>query len=290
MTATLIFASSCLALTGQIFTSAFSSGSVIRKHDNIHVVRERRCSLFVPALSPPPLPLVTDPISSSTSLSAIREATFGMGCFWEPAESLLKKPGILATTVGYTGAPPKKKAPTYDAVCFGNYWVEGVRVAYDDELVSYDQVLDYFFQLQKPGYSRQYASVVFANDATEVKQATQWKKERIAKQSDNKISPYEIVEIEPVSPFYKAEEYHQRYWEKQRLRYLIAIALIAGESGAYNDFFDGALGRSEVFGLPFDSICGGVFFVGAAWMLLERLLAGEVKELEQGDLTAAAGD
>lgn len=270
MTPTLAVAIICLALTGQIFTSAFSSGLVTRKHT--------KSSASV--LSSP---LATVPISSATSLSAIREATFGMGCFWEPAESLLKQPGILATTVGYTGAPPNKKPPTYDAVCFGNDWVEGVRVAYDDELVSYDQVLDYFFQLQKPGYSRQYASVVFANDAKEEKQAAQWKKERIANKSDGNLV-YETVEIEPSSPFYKAEEYHQRYWEKQRLRYVIAIALIAGESGAYNDFFGGVLGRAELFGLSFDSICGGAFFVGAAWVLLERLIAGDVKQLEKGDL------
>ena len=54
------------------------------------------------------------------SLSATKEATFGMGCFWEPAESLLKQPGVLATTVGYTGAPVNKPPPTYDSVCFGN--------------------------------------------------------------------------------------------------------------------------------------------------------------------------
>ena len=43
---------------------------------------------------------------------AVKEATFGMGCFWEPAESLLKRPGILATNVGYAGAPPGKPPPT----------------------------------------------------------------------------------------------------------------------------------------------------------------------------------
>ncbi|KAL7542859.1 hypothetical protein ACHAXR_012163 [Thalassiosira sp. AJA248-18] len=209
-----------------------------------------------------------------------------MGCFWEPAESLLKQPGVLATTVGYTGAPPNKKAPTYDSVCFGNDWVEAVRVAYDDELVSYDQLLDYFFQYQKPklGY-RQYASVIFANDANEEQEANKWKTERAAsKQTRDDNLPYDIVQIEQSSPFYKAEEYHQRYWEKQRLRFLIGFLLIAGESGAYNKF----LGGVEVFGLSFDSVCGAVFLVGAAWMLLERAVARDVKELNQGDLMAMA--
>lgn len=227
---------------------------------------------------------------SSTFLSAVREATFGMGCFWEPAESLLKQPGILGTTVGYTGAPPNKPPPTYDSVCFGKDWVEAVRVAYDDELVSYDQVLDYFFEFQKPGYSRQYASVIFTNDAAEEKEANQWKKASAAKQRerDSNLS-YDIVEIEQLSPFYKAEEYHQRYWEKQRLRFLIGFALIAGESGAYDSFLAGALGnREQLFGLSFDSIFGAVFLIGAAWTLLERLVARDVKEMKQGDFMAMA--
>ena len=220
---------------------------------------------------------------SITSLSAVREATFGMGCFWEPAESLLKQPGILGTTVGYTGAPPNKPPPTYDSVCFGKDWVEAVRVAYDDEVVSYDQVLDYFFKFQKPAYTRQYASVIFANDAAEEKEANQWKKASATKQLDSNLS-YDIVEIEKSSPFYKAEEYHQRYWEKQRLRFLIGFALIAGESGAYDNFLAGALGnREQLFGLSFDSIFGAVFLIGAAWTLLERLVARDVKELGQGD-------
>ena len=115
----------------------------------------------------------------------------------------------------------------------------------------------------------------------EEKEAEQWKKERL---EDNRS--YDIVQIEQASPFYKAEEYHQRYWEKQRLRFVIGAALIAGESGAYDAFFDGALGNMEVFGLSFDSACGALFLVGAAWMILERLVARDVRELKTGDLTA----
>jgi len=222
-------------------------------------------------------------VGSSTSLLAVKEATFGMGCFWEPAESLLKEPGILATTVGYTGAPANKPPPTYDAVCFGTDWVEGVRVAYDDELVTYDQVLDYFFQYQKPAYARQYASVIFTNDAKEEKEATQWKKANAGKQSDTNFS-YDIVEIEQSSPFYRAEEYHQRYWEKQRLRFLIGFALIAGESGVFNKYLVQAFGDVQPFGLSFDSIFGAVFLAGAAWMLLERLVARDVREMKQGEM------
>lgn len=222
--------------------------------------------------------------TAGTSLSAVREATFGMGCFWEPAESLLKKPGVVATTVGYTGAPPNKPVPTYDSVCFGNDWVEGVRVAYDDDVCDYGQLLDHFYECQKPGYSRQYASVVFCNDAEEEKMATQWKKDR----ASNNLA-YDIVQIEPVSSFYRAEEYHQRYWEKQRFRYLIGLLLIGGESGAFDKYLSGFLGSTDLFGVSFDTVFGGAFLAGAGWMLLERAVSGkDVRELKQGDLAATA--
>ena len=225
---------------------------------------------------------------------AVKEATFGMGCFWEPAESLLKRPGILATNVGYAGAPPGKPPPTYDTVCFGNDWVEAVRVAYDDEALTYRELLDYFFEYQKPGYKRQYASVIFAGDQSEAKEAKRWKEERskevmlTTKRKDG-VS-YDIIEIEPNSSFYRAEEYHQRYWEKQRLRGLLAVILIAGESGVYNKYVERFMGLNTVelvFGMSFDGVCGAVFLAGAAWMLIERLVARNVRELKPGDLIAA---
>ncbi|KAL3778583.1 hypothetical protein ACHAW5_007038 [Stephanodiscus triporus] len=231
---------------------------------------------------------------------AVREATFGMGCFWEPAESLLRRPGVLATAVGYAGAPPGKPAPTYDDVCFGNDWVEAVRVAYDDEKLSYAELLDYFFECQKPGYKRQYASVVFANDGVEARDARSWKEERsrassaLSKRRDgdadgSKITSYDIVNIEPATVFYRAEEYHQRYWEKFRLRGLIGIVLLAGESGVYNDFVYKMAGNDnvELFGLSFDGVCGALFLAGAGWMLLERLVVRNVRELKPGDLICA---
>jgi len=224
-----------------------------------------------------------------SSLNAIKEATFGMGCFWEPAESLLKHPGVLATTVGYTGAPPNKPPPSYDTVCFGNDYVEAVRVVYDDTILDYTTLLDEFFDAQKPGLSRQYASIVFVDDtkSSEQQQAMEWKSTNVktkVKRSDN--LPYEIVEIEPLSKFYRAEEYHQRYWEKQRLRAAIAVVLLAGSSGAFDDLGGGAIGQFEVGGFAFDTICNGVFLVGAAWMILERLIARDVRELRSGDLIA----
>ena len=142
--------------------------------------------------------------------------------------------------------------------------------------------------------SRQYASIVFVDDTDDSsgeqqqrQQAMEWKNTNIktkVKRSDN--LPYEIVEIEPLSKFYRAEEYHQRYWEKQRLRAALGVLLIAGSSGAYDDLGGGVIGQLEVGGFGFDTICNGVFLVGAAWMIVERLIARDVRELRSGDLIA----
>ena len=218
-----------------------------------------------------------------------------MGCFWEPSETLARQDGVLATTVGYTGAPPNKPRPLYDNVCFGNDWVEAVRVVYDDEVISYDTLLDDFYQYQKPAYSRQYASVIFTNDSNEEKDAKEWKKGRASKQQTdddddskkkNQLS-YDIVNIEPSSTFYKAEEYHQRYWEKFRIKADIAVLLIAAESGVFDKIRIGSsvvLGDFQLFDFSFDTICGALFLAGAVWTLLERAIARDVIELKGGDL------
>ncbi|KAL7429452.1 hypothetical protein ACHAXM_001718, partial [Skeletonema potamos] len=218
-------------------------------------------------------------------------------CFWEPAESLLQQPGVLSTTVGYTGAPPNKPPPTYDTVCFGNDYVEAVRVVYDDDIINYTTLLDKFFEFQKPGMSRQYSSIIFVpnneDENVEKEEAIKWKSTAILqtkgkqqRNGDNTILPYDIVQIEPLSPFYRAEEYHQSYWKKQRGRAILAILLLAGSSGAYDDLLGGgAMERIEVVtGYSFDTICNAVFLIGAAWMILERLIVRDVRELKSGDL------
>jgi hypothetical protein len=149
--------------------------------------------------------------------------------------------------------------------------------------------LDKFFEFQKPGLSRQYASIIFANDNTdEQNEATKWKvtamKTNGKRTGDN--LPYEIVQIEPLSSFYRAEEYHQSYWKKQRGRAVLAVLLLAGSSGAYDDIGGGVfINKLEVMsGYDFDTICNAVFLIGAAWMILERLVVRDVRELKSGDL------
>lgn len=171
-------------------------------------------------------------------------------------------------------------------------------MVYDDDVIGYTDLLDEFMEAQKPGMSRQYASIVFVDDSSnnsssseEQQQATEWRNNAIQTkvQRPRDKLPYEIVEIEPLTKFYRAEEYHQRYWEKQRLRAAIGALLIAGVSGAFDDLGGGAVGNFELWagsGLGFDSVCNVVFLVGAAWMILERLVVRDVRELRSGDLIA----
>ena len=74
-----------------------------------------------------------------------RTATLGLGCFWEPSETLLKLDGVVDTRCGYAGAAFPDAKPDYNSVCGGDGNVECVRVTYDEARVSYEDVLDAAF-------------------------------------------------------------------------------------------------------------------------------------------------
>ena len=180
-------------------------------------------------------PAVTRPLAPP--VSAMKEATFGMGCFWKPSEELLKVPGVVDTVVGYTGKKGTTTAPNYEMVCFSRDWVEGVRVQYDDDVLSYDELLDSFFEFQEPnvGGSRQYASFIFPHDGEQAEQAQGWldaNKNRVR----NDGLPASFTEIEPLTDFWRAESYHQRYWEKQRPRFALFVALTAVSAGFLDEY------------------------------------------------------
>ena len=149
---------------------------------------------------------------------------------------MLKVPGVIDTVVGYTGVPNVDKPPTYDQVCFSrNKWVEGVRVYYDDDLVSYQELLDAFFEAQEPKWqSRQYSSFIFPHDEEQQAIAEKWlalASNRI--RSDGVTTAWTTVE--PVQPFFKAENYHQRYWQKTRPRIAAMIGLLLISTGILDD-------------------------------------------------------
>lgn len=147
-----------------------------------------------------------------------KRATFAAGCFWG-VESLFRKvPGVVDVIVGYTGGSIEN--PTYEEVCTGKTGhAEAVEIQYDPEQVNYERLLEVFWNNHNPttlnrqgaDIGPQYRSVIFYHDK-EQKQQAQASKESLVR---SKIWKNPIVtEIAPVQTFYKAEEYHQGYFEK----------------------------------------------------------------------------
>ena len=211
---------------------------------------------------------------TSVPRSAIKEATFGMGCFWEPSEALLKVDGVVDTVVGYTGNPEATRAPTYDSVCFGRQWVEAVRVTYDDEKISYSDLLDEAWKAQKAKIgSRQYSSIIFPHSDEQDATAREWMENRNENSQDSVTPAMMWTTIEPQSTFYQAEGYHQNYWQKQRPRFAAIIALLAISSGVLDSVTPEPLQQTVA-----TAANTGVLAV-ALWQLLERKLDAKVVKL-----------
>ena len=153
-----------------------------------------------------------------------RTATLGLGCFWEPSETLLKLDGVVDTRCGYAGAAFPDAKPDYNSVCGGDGNVECVRVTYDSSVVDYEAVLDAAFAASKPVLgSRQYAPIVFAADEEEAERAAAW----VAKggKRDDGLERRQFS-VETTDTFWLAEGYHQEYWQKWRPRYAALFALV----------------------------------------------------------------
>jgi peptide-methionine (S)-S-oxide reductase len=149
------------------------------------------------------------------------KALFGAGCFWGVEAAFRQVEGVLATAVGYSGG--RLENPTYENVCSGKTGhAEVVEVEYDPSKVSYEQLLDVFWEnhdpttlnRQGPDVGEQYRSAIFFL-APEQEAAARASKERLEKSGRYK-RPI-VTEITPASKFYRAEEYHQRYLEKHGL-------------------------------------------------------------------------
>jgi peptide-methionine (S)-S-oxide reductase len=145
-------------------------------------------------------------------------ATFAAGCFWGVENTFRKLAGVTSTTVGYTGGHYEN--PTYEDVCSGlTGHAEAAEVVYDPSQVSYDKLLDVFWSLHDPTqYNRQgadigcqYRSAVFYHNA-EQEQAARLSKARLEK--SGRCRSAIVTQIGPASRFYKAEDYHQQYFEK----------------------------------------------------------------------------
>lgn len=146
-------------------------------------------------------------------------ATFGAGCFWGVESFFREVPGVIDAVAGYAGG--RTKNPTYKDVCSDRTGhAEVVQVTFDPQKVSYDKLLDVFFQnhdptqmnRQGPDVGTQYRSVIFTN-SPEQERAARAKKEALAGRFRRPI----VTSIEPAPAFWRAEEYHQRYLEKNGL-------------------------------------------------------------------------
>jgi len=147
-----------------------------------------------------------------------KHATFAAGCFWGVEETFRHVPGVLATSVGYTGGSTKN--PSYKDVCTGlTGHAEAVMVTYDPDQVTYEELLDAFWSShdpttkdrQGPDIGTQYRSAIFYSDADQEKAA----KASLKEIQDRKLFPAKVVtEIVAAGTFYNAEDYHQQYFAK----------------------------------------------------------------------------
>ena len=166
---------------------------------------------------------------SSVALRATKSATLGLGCFWEPSEKLLETDGVRATACGYAGAEFPDARPSYASVCGGDGNVEAVRIDYDDAETSYECVLDAAFAAAKPSPgARQYAPVIFCADDAEAARASAWVAAGGAR--DDGL-PRSAFAVETAKPFWRAESYHQEYWQRYRPRVAAVLVFVALQFG-----------------------------------------------------------
>ena len=151
----------------------------------------------------------------------MEKATFGAGCFWGVEATFRSIPGVVSTLVGYCGG--KTDNPTYKDVCTDTTGhAEVVEITFDPAQLPYEQLLETFWKLhdpttpnrQGPDVGSQYRSVIFFHSPAQEAAA------RVAREQLDKSGKFRnpvVTQIVPAAPFYKAEDYHQRYLEKRGL-------------------------------------------------------------------------
>jgi peptide-methionine (S)-S-oxide reductase len=150
----------------------------------------------------------------------MKEAIFGAGCFWGVEAKFRTVKGVIDTEVGYTGGITTN--PTYKDVCTDKTGhAEVVKVRYDPSVISYEELLELFWDIHNPttfnrqgwDVGTQYRSAIFYLDE-EQRLVAEKLKAKLDK--SGKYKKPIVTEIVPAKEFYRAEEYHQRYHEKNK--------------------------------------------------------------------------
>ena len=148
----------------------------------------------------------------------MKKCTLALGCFWKPEENFKNKPGIIETEVGYAGGLSDKV--TYEEVCTGETGhAEVVRLIFDEKIISFKKILDLFFKMhdptqkdmQYPDVGTQYRSEIFYEDDIQKAEA-----EEILEIFNTQLNGKIQTNISQLKNYCKAEEYHQKYLEKNR--------------------------------------------------------------------------
>ena len=137
------------------------------------------------------------------------------GCFWGVQKYFDQFDGVLATEVGYANGP--EEAPSYRDVCNSSGHAETVKVDYDPEVISLTELLGYYFMVidplsvNKQGNDRgiQYRTGIYYTDESQLPEI-----KAVYKEQEEKAGAKLAVEMEPLKNFYTAEEYHQKYLDK----------------------------------------------------------------------------
>lgn len=152
----------------------------------------------------------------------LEKATFAAGCFWGVEYLFSRIKGVERTTVGYTGGTTKD--PTYQLVCAGKTGhAEAVDILFDPTIISYEELLQVFFKNHDPttpnrqgiDVGSQYRSAIFYHNQ---KQLISAKSVVNSLEKTNLFSRPIVTQIVPTTQFYRAEEYHQKYFKKNEMK------------------------------------------------------------------------
>ena len=163
----------------------------------------------------------------------MEKALFGAGCFWGVEDFFRQVPGVVDAVSGYAGGTIQN--PTYKQVCNDEtYHAEVVEVTFDPAKVGYAALVELFFRMhnptqqnrQGPDFGTQYRSVIFTH-GPEQQRIAQEVKARV--DASGKWKKPVVTQIEPAPAFWKAEDYHQRYFEKHGGHCHVSYAELAAQ-------------------------------------------------------------